>query len=373
MTQNSSNNSNQSSAFKIIIIAVSFGILIGITAELIFQIYYAPPLLSSGDVIIRRQSFIEWSKTVEKVINKNESSLVTIYKEKTKKEPYYFSDILGNGIVFTSDGWILTYLGDVESNLKDSLVVQVDNLNLYNTVSLIKDPSTNLIFLKIEAENLVPGQFGNSDELIQNEFAIILSAKNNSKISYIQSLNYSKSSNFNELNLSSEEYSKFILIQDQFDKRFSGSPVINLDGEIIGILKEIDMNGFQTVIPVNYFNDLVNIVLNENKIVRPYLGINYIDLSRIVGLDKEINYEYDKGALIYKSSDNIAVKKDSPAVKIFKEGDIILKIDNEELTENKDLSQIILEYQPGQKLDFLIFRDDKEENVEVELSQLMSE
>lgn len=369
--------SSGSSFFKIIILAVVFGIFVGILAQLIYQIYFTPPLFYTGDIVIRRQSMLELSKKIEKIAKDNEASLLTIYQKKSAKqqnEPYFSTEILGRGVVLTNDGWILAYLKDniTDKNLKDKIVVKTNNLDFFEVKSLITDPATKITFIKIEAKDLVPVQFSDSNQLIQNEQVVVVSGVNSSQITNVESLNYYKFGSLEQLITDSEEYSKYISIQDKLALDLIGSPIFNLDGEVIGLLKEFDNQFCSLVIASNNFKDLINQVLYQNKITRPYLGVNYIDLSRAVG-SKEGIFKNKKGALVYKGVDGLAIKKDSPALGLLKDGDIILKIDNEDISNQKDLAQIILDYQPSQKIKFELLRNNQTKTVEITLGKIILE
>ncbi|HEX9664893.1 MAG TPA: hypothetical protein VGA49_03675, partial [Patescibacteria group bacterium] len=327
----------RSNLYKVIVVAVLAGFLVGIIAELIYQVYFVIPSLTTGDVVINRQLSLESSKKIQSVVQNISPSLVTVYRKKPLREinnPYFADEILGRGLIITNDGWLIAYINSQEAigSLKNNIIVKTSDASLYNVMAGLEDPATGILFLKIEAANLVPAQFGDSGQLKLSEQIIIAPDTNSARISYLENLNYYHQSNLNQLTLSSEIYSNFLMIQDKPDLRFIGAPVLNLDGEIIGILNKLDENQAALVTPANYFKGLIGNVLAQNKISRPRLGLNYFDLSMVLGLNQQLTHEFKKGALV------LNLQKNSPALGLLKTNDIILKVDGEEVTAARGLS-----------------------------------
>ena len=101
--------------------------------------------------------------------------------------------------------------------------------------------------------------------------------------------------------------------------------------------------------------------------------MNYLDLTESLGLSNDVTENRLKGAvLIGDAKRNImAVAENSPAAKAgLKAGDIILKINNEEINERNSLTKLIQDYTPGKEIILTISREGKEQEVKVILEEL---
>ena len=149
---------------------------------------------------------------------------------------------------------------------------------------------------------------------------------------------------------------------------FKGSFLFNLSGDVLGLL---DKNG--AVEQISHFAGAIKSLLKNKVVVRPSLGVNYIDLSRVVSAipTSSGQGEYKKGALIYKSIKGISVIKGGVAEKAgLKEGDIIISVEGMEINEKNNLTDIIQQFIAGDKISITYLRNDKESEVEVELGEI---
>jgi serine protease Do len=188
----------------------------------------------------------------------------------------------------------------------------------------------------------------------------------------IVNLDYEPAPEKKDLIKSSEKFSKFILLKDVFKK--AGDPLFNLNGEIIGLITSSNSGSdLKTALPVNYIKSAFTDILKYKKIERSFLGVNYIDLASVLGLKNEISQGLERGALLYENKDLKikAVTPESPAASAgLKSGDIILKVDDEELSSRRDLTSIIQEYQAGDSIDLSVLRDGKEQTIKIKLEEL---
>ena len=119
------------------------------------------------------------------------------------------------------------------------------------------------------------------------------------------------------------------------------------------------MNKENTAIPAGFINKALKSIFKSQKVLRPSLGIEYIDLSSILSIDD--NFNINKGALVHK------VLPDSAALEAgFIKGDIIIKMENQEVKDN-NLPELIQEYDKGTAVNFTVLREDKEMVIKVML------
>ena len=144
----------------------------------------------------------------------------------------------------------------------------------------------------------------------------------------------------------------------------SGGPIINLDGNIIGIttVKITSAEGIGFAMPINTVKPIIEAYLKENKFEEATIGIFAYDKNIIPYINE--NIEIKKGIYIAQ------ISLDSPVSKTgLKIGDIITKIDNLELTKMSDLRRYIYTKKPGEEVTLTILRNNKEQQIKIKLSK----
>ena len=152
----------------------------------------------------------------------------------------------------------------------------------------------------------------------------------------------------------------------------SGGPLINLDGEVIGINTAI-IFGAQNIgfaLPINWAKTDLEDIIKHGRIIRPFIGLRYVMLNK--ELKERYDLPVDYGALVIKDHmpGSQAVVKDSPADKAgIRENDIVLEINDEKLTEKKELADIIQLANVGDELEMSVMRKDKTMKVKTVLEE----
>jgi serine protease Do len=155
----------------------------------------------------------------------------------------------------------------------------------------------------------------------------------------------------------------------------SGGPLLNINGEVIGInsmkfvKQEIEGMGF--AIPIEYAMMYIDKLEKGEKIDRPYLGLQLIDVEDSYGL-------YSANILIDESIVSGAVvgsvMEKSPAANVgLKKGDIILKIDDNNLENRAYLRYLLYKHQVGDTIKITYYRDKKVQNINVKLVKATEE
>lgn len=151
----------------------------------------------------------------------------------------------------------------------------------------------------------------------------------------------------------------------------SGGPLVNLNGQVIGMNTAIAGGGAQNIgfaIPINDIRGLISQVLKTGKFERPYLGVRYIPLTA----DIADQYKLDSvnGAFIPPAGDNPtpSVIPDGPAASAgLQEGDIITEVDGKKIDQTHSLTSLLGQHQPGDKVALTIKRDKQELKIEATL------
>jgi serine protease Do len=149
----------------------------------------------------------------------------------------------------------------------------------------------------------------------------------------------------------------------------SGGPLVNMNGEVIGINTAVAGDGAENIgfsIPINDVNGLIKSVLEKGKLVRPYLGVRYVELTDDYA--SELNLSQKRGAYIVPSQDGSSIVVDSPAQKAgLKEGDVIVKVGSDTVDENNSLTSLLQKHQVGETVELTVIRDGKEQKINATL------
>lgn len=151
----------------------------------------------------------------------------------------------------------------------------------------------------------------------------------------------------------------------------SGGPLINMNGEVIGINTAVisDAQSIGFSIPINQAKTDIEEIKKHGRIRIPFLGIQYFIISQDAAEENDLPVDY--GALITRKALNeIAIIKGSSADKAgLKEFDIILEGDGKKITKQFTLQDLLQEYEVGDKINLKILRQGKEKNISIHLQE----
>ncbi len=279
----------------------------------------------------------------------------------------------GSGFIVKSDGLIVTNRHVVSDSEADYTVVTEDSKK-YSAEVIATDTVTDLALLKIDAPDLPIVEFGDSDALKVGQQVVAignsLGEYENSVTSGIVSA-IGRTITAGDIS-SSERLENVIQTDAAINPGNSGGTLINLDGQVVGINTAIDASGqlIGFAIPINSVKGSIASVIDNGKIIRPYLGVRYILLDETVA--EKNNLDVKEGALVVRgeSADELAVIPGSPADKGgIVENDVILEVDGEKITADRGLAGLIGKKEVGQQVKLLILHDGEEKNVTVTLEE----
>jgi len=154
----------------------------------------------------------------------------------------------------------------------------------------------------------------------------------------------------------------------------SGGPLMNLNGEVIGINTAVASGDAQNIgfaIPINDIKGAIDSVMQKGKLERPYLGVVFISITADTA--KRYDLGSSQGAYIPPSVTvgRDAVVKGGPADKAgIKEGDIITKIGDQTIDENNTLTSVLGRQKVGDTVKVTYVRDGKDHTVDVTLTDM---
>jgi len=280
----------------------------------------------------------------------------------------------GSGFLVSSNGYVVTNNHVVSDNTA-SYTVQTHDGKKHNVKIIATDKTFDVAVLKIEGSNFPYLTFADSKGIKVGQTVIAignaLSEFQNTVSSGIVSGLY-RSITASDGTGSTEQLSEVIQTDAAINPGNSGGPLLDIKGHVIGMNTAIesDAQNIGFAIPSNVVSTAVASVIKNGEIVKPYLGIRYVQIDSDVA--KSNNLPIDYGVLVSgnESSNEPAVVSGSPADKAgIVSGDIITKIDGETIDQNKSFAAIIQQKKVGQTVTLEILHNGDKKTVKVTLEK----
>ena len=351
-------------------VVLAYCIYLAISNENIKDKNYSAEVLEA-EVTYKDKSDDEMSSVIENVSN----CVVGISKIKNKGTTIFLQNGttslgLGTGFIVTDNGYIVTN-AHVSGEKYDTCYVTLEGGSTYTANVVWEDSDIDLSIIKINVSNLNYLNLGDSEDLkvAQNVYAI----GNPIGFEFRRSVTAGIISGL-ERTLKIEEEDKVSymegLIQTDatINRGNSGGPLINKKGEVIGInsVKITDAEGIGFAVPINVIKPIIEAYKKEGEYTAATLGLFAYDKNIIPYINKELGTNQNLESGIYVAE----VKKNSPAAKAeIKEGDILLKIDDVELTKMCTLRQYIYSKKPGDTANIVYIRKNRQYEAEVTLAR----
>jgi serine protease Do len=271
---------------------------------------------------------------------------------------------LGSGFIIEPDGLILTNFHVVD-NAETITVRLLDGRELAGKV-VGKDQKTDIALVKISARDLPVAPLADSDRLEVGEWVMAIGnpfGLDNTVTSGIVSAK--------DRQIGAGPYDHFIQTDASINPGNSGGPLVNLEGEVVGINTAIFSQsggniGIGFAIPINLVKDLLPQLKTGGKITRGWLGVSIQgitpDLAASLGLDQA------KGALVS------SVVQNSPADRAgIKAGDVIVGYAGKPINNANDLPFLVAGTPVGKTVSLQVFRGNKETPVAVAIEKMKEE
>lgn len=351
--------------------------------------YYGSTLRSNSPATTEqaKKQVIDQSTLIGDLAKKVGPSVVSVEVTSTTTTNDFFfgrrsgvSQSAGTGFFVSQDGYILTNRHVIPDGATKVSVTMSDGAKL-SDVSVVgrtkADDPLDVAFLKVndKSRKFTPVTIGDSSKMEVGNMVIAignaLGQFQNTVTSGIVS-GFGRDLQANGDGGSVETLQNLIQTDAAINQGNSGGPLVNVNGEVIGINTAIAGDGAQNIgfaIPINDIKSILEGVLSTGKIQRPYLGVRYVQLNPEVA--QNLNIKQTVGAYVSASNGQPAVVAGSPAEKAgIKAGDIIVEINGKKVSETNPLSTIINQYKVDEKLSIKIIRNDKTENLTATLQQL---
>lgn len=243
------------------------------------------------------------------------------------------------------------------------------------------DTYSDIAVVKISSEKVsTVAEFGDSNQLSVGETAIAIGSPLGSE--YANTVTQGIVSSLNRhVSLKSEDGQAISTNAIQTDTAInpgnSGGPLINIQGQVIGITSsKIASNGGTSVeglgfaIPTNDVKNIINQLEKEGKVTRPALGIHMVNLTNLRTADMK------KLKLPDKVTSGVAVRsvqKNMPANGHLQQYDVITKVDDTKISSTTELQNVLYSHSIGDEITVTYYRNGKEEKTKIKLDKSTSD
>lgn len=319
-------------------------------------------------------SLTEYSDTAISVAEKVRPSIVGIEVEFPVTSSFYrmnsTSTSSGSGVIISDDGYILTnnHIVSSSSNSYYYSLGEASKVNVYlyeddtpYVATIVgNDERTDLAVLKIEKDNLVSAELGDSDTIKVGEFAMAIGnpigLQSSVTCGVISALNRNIQTNETNYNV--------IQTDAAINSGNSGGALVNSKGQVIGIntlkVSSTGVEGIGFAIPINSTKDIYEQLIKSGKVKRPYIGIS----AKTINDETAKKYNLVSGAYI------VEIKDFSPAQKAgLKIGDVITSVNNTPIDSMDELTELVLSSKIGDSITISYYRDGDIKNVNVTLEE----
>ncbi len=272
---------------------------------------------------------------------------------------------LGSGVVVSRDGYILTNSHVVEGS--SDIKVALSDKREFPAQVIGTDAKTDLAVVKIDQTGLGPITLGDSSKVEVGDLALAIG--NPFGIGRTVTMGLVSATGRGGLGI--EEYEDFIQTDAAINPGNSGGALINTNGELIGVNTAIlsgsgGNQGIGFAVPVNMARYVMEQIVSTGQVSRAFLGVSIQEVTSDIA--SQFKLDKAQGALIGDVAQN------SPAQKAgIQPGDVILKLDGNEVTDSRSLQLAIAQMKPGRTIHLTLVRDGKQRDVQVTLGEQPAE
>lgn len=292
---------------------------------------------------------------VQAVAKKAMSSVVGITIIQVQRQFIWETEVegLGSGVIVNSNGYILTNSHVVADGKAKSINVLFENGDTKEGKVLWSDSTLDIAIVKVDASGLPVADLGDSDSLEVGEIAVAIG--NPLGLNFQRTVTAGVISGLNRSIRTQDGNVMENLIQTDasINPGNSGGPLLNSKGEVIGIntAKVQTGEGLGFAIPINVIKPIIDEVISTGNFETVYMGIYGVEIElyeRQYGVKTGI----DNGIIV------LEVVADSPAEKAgIRAGDIVVKIDNQDVENMNHLKRILYKYKVGDRAKVTVIRD----------------
>jgi len=267
---------------------------------------------------------------------------------------------LGSGFIIDKDGFILTNNHVVAG--ADEIKVKLADGREYKARVIGRDPKTDLALIKISSlfKNLPTLPLGDSDKMRVGDWVLAIGNPFGLGHTVTQGI-ISATGRI----IGSGPYDNFLQTDAPINPGNSGGPLVNLEGEVIGINSAIIASGqgIGFAIPSNMAKEIVSQLKTKGKVVRGWIGVSIQTITPDIA--KAFGLKSDKGALVSE------VVPNGPAEAAgIKRGDVIVSFNEKTINRMSDLPFIVAETPVGKTVPVTVVRNGKEITLHIKIAEM---
>lgn len=275
------------------------------------------------------------------------------------------SDSEGSGIIYSEDGYIITNYHVIKSAINNSTAkVQVtlsDSTQALDATIVGGDETTDLAVIKVDKAGLTAAEFGVSAELKVGEIAVAIGNPLGQELAGSVTVGYISALN-RKLTTDGRTY-KLIQTDAAINPGNSGGALVNSQGQVIGIntvkIGATEVEGLGFAIPADDALPIIKELIQNKKIVRPYIGLSGINVDQATAkLNNIVEGIYVAQVLANTPAAQAGIQK----------GDIIIGIEDKEVKTMEELNEIKNSKKVGDTITLKIVRSGKNTEVKVTLA-----
>ncbi len=265
---------------------------------------------------------------------------------------------LGSGFIIDRDGYIVTNNHVIED--ADEIQVKLKNGDEYDAEIVGRDPNTDLALIKIRSGNNLPFiKSGDSDILKVGQWVVAIGSPFGLEHTVTAGIVSAKGRV-----IGSGPYDDFIQTDASINPGNSGGPLLDLNGEVIGINTAIIASGqgIGFAIPINLAKNIFEQLKKHGEVTRGWLGVAIQDITS--ELAEYYGVKSKKGVLVTE------VFEGDPAGEAgIRPKDIILEVNNTKVETTRELTRTIAELGVGDSANIKVLRDGKEQIFKVRIAK----
>lgn len=263
----------------------------------------------------------------------------------------------GSGVIFTSDGYIVTNNHVVEAAEKLQVIY---NKRVYDAELVGTDPSTDLAVLKINETNLQPATLGNSKTLAVGEWVIAVGNPFSLSSTVTAGIVSAKG---RRINIVEDRFpiESFIQTDAAINPGNSGGALVNKNGDLVGINTAISSptgsyTGYAFAVPIDIAKKIVNDLIKFGIVQKPFWGGSVLDYD----FQTAQKYKLKTNGVDFRGVVLAELEKEGVARSAGLElGDILIKLGDVEVNSKSEFEEELSHHYPGEKMTITYLREGK--------------